>query len=62
MPFGARAQIAPWAVRVEDGERIEQLRIRDTTALITGALLASELLAGAVTLWLVWRARRTRIV
>jgi len=60
MPFGARARITPWAVRVEDGGSIQQLRIRDGTALATVALVAGELLAGAVTLWLVQRARRAR--
>jgi hypothetical protein len=60
MPFGARARVAPWAVRVEDGERIQQLRIRDGTALATVALIAGELLVGAVTLWFVQRARRAR--
>jgi hypothetical protein len=62
MPFGARAHVIPWAVRVEDGGRIEQLRIRDGTALATVALIAGELLAGAVTLWLVQRVRRARDV
>jgi hypothetical protein len=57
MPFGARARVTPWAVRVEDGGRIQQLRIRDTTALATGALVAAELVAGALALWLVRRAR-----
>jgi hypothetical protein len=59
MSFGARARLAPWAVRVEDGERTQQLRIRDGTALATGALVASELLLGAVAFWLVRRARQT---
>jgi hypothetical protein len=58
LPFGARAHVAPWAVRVEDGGRIEQLRIRDGTALATVALVAGELLVGAVTLWFAQRARR----
>jgi hypothetical protein len=58
MPFGARARVTPWAVRVEDGGRIQQLRIRDGTALATASLVAGELLIGAVTLWLVQRARR----
>jgi hypothetical protein len=60
MPFGARARVAPWAVRVEDDGRMQQLRIRDGTVLATVALVAGELLAGAVTLWLVQRARRAR--
>ena len=60
MPFGVRARITPWAVRVEDGGRIQQLRIRDGTALAAAALVAGELLIGAVTLWLVQRARSTR--
>jgi hypothetical protein len=62
MPFGARARITPWAVRIEDGGRIQQLRIRDGAALATRALVAGELLIGAVALWLVWRARRARVV
>jgi hypothetical protein len=57
MPFGARARVTPWAVRVEDGGRIEQLRIRDGTALATAALVAGELVIGALALWLVRRAR-----
>jgi hypothetical protein len=60
MPFGARARVAPWAVRIEDGGRIQQFRIRDGTALATAALVAGELLVGAVTLWLVQRARRAQ--
>jgi hypothetical protein len=60
MPFGARARITPWAVRVEDGGNIQQLRIRDGTALATVALIAGELMVGVVTLWLVQRARRAR--
>ena len=60
MRFGARARVTPWAVRVEDGGRIEQLRIRDGTALATVALVASELVVGALALWLVQRARRAR--
>jgi hypothetical protein len=60
MPFGARARVMPWAVRVEDGGRIQQIRIRDGTALATAALVAGELLIGAVALWFVWRARRAR--
>jgi hypothetical protein len=60
MPFGARARVMPWAVQVEDGGRIQQLRIRDGTALATVALIAGELLAGVVALWLVQRARRAR--
>jgi hypothetical protein len=62
MPFGARAQVAPWAVRVEDGGRIQQLRIRDVTALATGALVAGELVVGALALWLVRRSRHASIV
>ncbi len=58
MPFGAVTRLAPWAVRIEDGGRIEQLRIRDGTALVTRALVAGELLLGAIALWLIWRARR----
>lgn len=62
-PFGARAQVAPWAVRVEDGGgRIQQLRIRDVTALATGALVAGELVVGALALWLVRRSRRASVV
>lgn len=60
MPFGARARVTPWAVRVEDGGRIEQVRIRDGTALATAALIAGELLVGAVTLWLMQRARHAQ--
>jgi hypothetical protein len=60
MRFGARARVTPWAVRVEDDGRIQQLRIRDGTARTTVALVAGELLVGAVTLWLVQRARRAR--
>ena len=60
MRFGARARATPWAVRVENGGRIQQLRIRDGTALATGALVAGELLIGVVAFWLVRRARRTR--
>jgi hypothetical protein len=48
-------------VQVEDGERTQQLRIRDGTALATGALVASELLLGVVALWLVRRAHHTRV-
>jgi hypothetical protein len=62
MPFGARARVMPWAVRVEDGGRIQQLRIRDDTAMVTGALVAGELLIGGIALWFVRRARRTRVV
>ena len=62
MPFGARARITPWAVRVEDGGRIQQLRIRNGTALATVALVAGELLIGGIALWFVWRARRARVV
>jgi hypothetical protein len=61
-PFGARARVAPWAVRVEDGGRIQQLRIRDITALVTGALVASEFVVGALALWLVRRSRRASVV
>jgi hypothetical protein len=57
-PFGAFTRLTPWAVRIEDGGRIEQLRIRDGTALATGALIAGELILGAIALWLIWRARR----
>jgi len=60
MPFGARARVTPWAVRVEDGGRIQQLRIRDGTALATAAIIAGELLVGAITLWFAPRARRAR--
>jgi hypothetical protein len=60
MPFGARARVTPWAVRVENGGRIQQLRIRDATALATGALVAGELVVGIVALWLVRCARRAR--
>jgi hypothetical protein len=60
MPFGARARVTPWAVRVVDGARIQQVRIRDGTALATGALVAGELLLGGLALWLVRRARRAR--
>jgi hypothetical protein len=60
-PFGARARVAPWAVRVEDGGRIQQLRIRDGTALATGALVACELVIGALALWLGRRSGRARI-
>jgi hypothetical protein len=62
MPFGALIRLSPWAVRVEDGERSQQFRIRDGTALATNALVAGELMLGAVTLWLVWRARRASAV
>jgi hypothetical protein len=60
MPFGARARITPWAVRVEHGGSIQQLRIRDGTALATAALIAGELVVGALALWLVQRARSAR--
>jgi hypothetical protein len=56
-PFGARARVTPWAVRVEDGGRIQQLRIRDGTVQATVALVAGELVIGALALWLVRRAR-----
>jgi hypothetical protein len=62
LPFGASARLTPWAVRVEDGERTQQFRIRDVTALAAAALVAAELLAGAVALWLVRRARRLNAV
>jgi hypothetical protein len=62
MPFGARARVTPWAVRVEDGGHVQQLRIRDATALATGALVAGELVMGALALWLVRRSRRANVV
>jgi hypothetical protein len=57
MPFGARARVTPWAVRVEDSGRVQQFRIRDGTALATVALVAGELVIGALALWLVRAAR-----
>jgi hypothetical protein len=60
LPFGVLTRLRPWAVRIEDGERIQELRIRDGTALATTALIAGELVVGAVVLSLLWRTRRAQ--